>query len=202
MDTRLNKYKGDLKQLCLIALSLHVAGGGLSAKAQTADFELIRDVSPDKSFAALILCTSQPENSDNIDPGLLQKAELVALPSKTVVMELPQDYSNNVPKLIWAPGSTWLAFGLSSGPRVTDTYVYYRSSASFTEFKADSLQVDVHGDVRNEYVEPISWVKPGVLVLEQHDIFRGHGRDATRRFTAAFDKATGTFRIISKKKVR
>jgi hypothetical protein len=167
--------------------------------AQTADFELIRDVSPDKKFAARIMCSSQPENPSQIDPGLIEKAELVALPSKTVVMELPQDYSNNVPKLIWSQDSTWLAYALASGPGVTDTYIYYRSSNDFIEFKADNLQVEVQGDVRNEYVEPIRWMKPGVLLLDQHDIFRGDGGDVTHRFAAAFDKTTGKFRIISKK---
>jgi hypothetical protein len=195
-------FGSTVPHLLIIGLSFCSISGVLSARAQTADFELIRDVSPDKKFAARIMCNSQPENPSQIDPGLIEKAELVALPSKAVVMELPQDYSNNVPKLIWSQDSNWLAYALASGPRVTDTYIYYRSSNDFIEFKADNLQVEVQGDVRNEYVEPIRWMKPGVLLLDQHDIFRGEGGDATHRFAAAFDKTTGKFRIISKKKIR
>jgi hypothetical protein len=64
------------------------------------------------------------------------------------------------------------------------------------------LQVDVEGDVRNQYVNPVRRVKPGVLLLEQYDIFRGGERkDATYRFTASFDEKTAKFRVISKKKV-
>jgi hypothetical protein len=45
-------------------------------------------------------------------------------------------------------------------------------------------------------------VKPGVLVLEQQDIFRGgNGKDAIHRFTAMFDEKTGKSRITSKKKI-
>jgi hypothetical protein len=62
--------------------------------------------------------------------------------------------------------------------------------------------VSVKGDVRNEYIRPIKWEKPGVLLLEQFDIFRGgESEDASYRFTAKFDEKTGKFRVISKKKV-
>jgi hypothetical protein len=45
-------------------------------------------------------------------------------------------------------------------------------------------------------------LKPGSLLLEQYDIFRGgEGEDATYRFTAKFDEKTGKFQITSKKKV-
>ena len=61
--------------------------------------------------------------------------------------------------------------------------------------------VDVKGDVRNEYIRPIKWVKPAVLLLEQFDIFRGGSGDATYQFTAKFDDKTGKFQITSKKKI-
>jgi len=44
-------------------------------------------------------------------------------------------------------------------------------------------------------------VKPGVLLLEQYDIFRGGSGDGTYRFTAKFDEKTGNFQITSKKNV-
>jgi hypothetical protein len=62
--------------------------------------------------------------------------------------------------------------------------------------------VGAQGDVRNEYVKPVRWVKPGVLLVEQFDIFRGgNSEDATYQFTAKFEEKTGKFQITSKKKV-
>ncbi len=56
--------------------------------------------------------------------------------------------------------------------------------------------------VRNEYINPIRWIRPGVLLVKQFDIFRdGNDEDATYQFTAKFDEKTGKFRIISKKEV-
>ena len=64
------------------------------------------------------------------------------------------------------------------------------------------MRVDAEGDVRNEYVKPVRWIKPGILLLKQFDIFRGgNGEDATYQFTAKFDEKTGKFQISSKKKV-
>jgi len=70
-----------------------------------------------------------------------------------------------------------------------------------TPLETDNLRVDVEGDVRNEYVNSIRWVKPGVLLLEQFDIFRGGTGDARYQFIAKFDDKIGKFQIISKKKV-
>jgi hypothetical protein len=103
--------------------------------------------------------------------------------------------------LIWSKDSNWLAYSFSSGSRVTDTYVYHRSAGDFVAMGGDEdLGADVKGDIRNAYVHPIRWVKPGVLLLEQFVIFRGGG-DSTIRFTAKFDEKTGKFQIMSKKKV-
>jgi hypothetical protein len=169
---------------------------------QPAKFEKIRDISPDQKFAVRISCSSEPENTKNIDSSLITAVELVSLPSKEVVTKLSQNYDGGAPSVIWSRDSKWFAFSSSDGPRVTDTYVYHRSGDEFAEFKAENLQVDVEGDVRNQYVKPLRWVKPGVLLLEQYDIFRGgEGEDATYRFTASFDEKTGKFRIISKKKL-
>ena len=63
------------------------------------------------------------------------------------------------------------------------------------------LEIDVEG-ARREWLKPIRWVKPGILLLEQSVIFRGaDAGEATYRLTAAFDEKTGKFRIVSKKKV-
>jgi hypothetical protein len=49
---------------------------------QSATFEKIRDTSPDGKFAVRISCSSEPEDPNNIDPGLITAVELVSLPSK------------------------------------------------------------------------------------------------------------------------
>jgi len=164
---------------------------------EPAKFEKIRDISPDKKFAVRISCNSEPADPNDIDPNLITAVQLVSLPSKNIVVNLGPDYEN----LIWSKDSNWFAYALPSGSRVTDTYVYHRSGDDFTRLETE-VQVDVEGDVRNQYVHPIRWVKPGVLLLEQFDIFRGgEGKDATYRFTASFDEKTGKLRVISKKKI-
>src|SRR5205809_5482393 len=147
---------------------------------ESGKIEKIRDISPDQKFAALISCSSEPEDPIHIDSNLITGVELISLSSKKIVMDL-QNYDGSAARVIWSPDSNWLAFSSSSGPRVSDTYVYHRSGDDFSEFKTENLQVNVKGDVRNEYVTPLRWVKPAVLLLEQLSIFRGgDGKDATR----------------------
>jgi uncharacterized protein YecT (DUF1311 family) len=167
-----------------------------------AKFEKIRDISPGGKFAMRISYSSEPEDPNNIDSSLITAVQLVSLPSKRAVMNLPQNYSGSAADLIWSQDSKWLAFSIYSGPRVGDTYVYHSSGDIFIQLDTQELRLDVAGDVRNEYVNPVRWVKPGVLLLEQNDIFRGDGKDANHRFTASFDDKTGKVRIISNKKVR
>ena len=171
----------------------------------TANFETIRDVSPDQKFGVLISCSDKPQRPDDIDPTLITAVDLVSLPSKKVIVKNLRNNDNDgsPAHVVWSQDSKWLAYSLESGPRVSDTYVYHRSGDDFGDpLNTENLQVDVRGDVRNEYVSPIRWVKPGVLLLEQYIIFRGEdGKDATFRFTGRFDEKTGKSRIISKKKL-
>src|SRR5207247_3974956 len=116
---------------------------------------------------------------------------ICALSSKINVMDL-QNNDCSASRVIWTPDSNWLVFSSSSGTRVTDTYVYHRSGDDFGEVKTENLQVDVKGDVRNQYVTPLRWVKPAVLLLEQLSIFRGaHGQGGTYQFPAGFAQKTG-----------
>jgi hypothetical protein len=172
------------------------------AEYPPAKFEKIRDVSPDGKFAMRISCSSEPEDPNNIDSSLITAVQLVSLPSKNAVMNLPPNYNGSAADLIWSQDSKWLASSIYSGPRVGDTYVYHSSGHYFIQLDTQELRVDVEGDVKNEYVNPVRWVKPGVLLLEQNDIFRGDGKDANHRFTASFDDKTGKFRIISNTKIR
>jgi len=54
----------------------------------------IRDVSPDKTFALRISCSSEPADPDNIDLDLITAAELISLPSKN--NEEQRQVSNHV----------------------------------------------------------------------------------------------------------
>ena len=165
-------------------------------------FEKNRDVSPDGKFAVRISCSSEPEDPDDIDSNLITAVDLVSLPLKKVVVNIGQNDGGSAPALIWSKDSKWFAFPLSEGRRVTNTYVYRRSGDDFSRLETEELRVDAKGDVRNEYIKPIRWIKPGVLMLEQFDIFRGgNGEDATYQFSAKFDEKTGKFQITSKKKV-
>jgi hypothetical protein len=170
---------------------------------ESAKFEKIRDTSPDGKFAVRILCSSEPEDPDHIDRDVITAVELVSLPSKKTVTTLLENSEGiaGFERAVWSQDSNWFAVCLSTGVRVSDTSVYHRSGENFADFKTDELRVDAKGDVRNEYVRPIRWVKPGVLLLQQFDIFRGGSGDATYRFTVKFDEKTGKFQIISKKKL-
>jgi len=170
---------------------------------ESANFEKISDISPDGKFAVRISCSREPEDPDNIDRSLITAVELVSLPSKTnVVMLLQnQDGISGFERSVWSQDSNWFAGSFSSGVHDSDTSVYRRSVENFADVATDNLHIDVRNDVRNEYVDPIRWLKPGVLLLEQHSIFYGGGGDVRYQFTAKFDDKTGKFRIISKKKV-
>ena len=179
--------------------------------------EKIRDISPDKKFAMRILYDAEENkqliegekaDSEKIFSETIKSIELISLPDKKVVANLlPEEElggGNNYDNitLIWSNDSKWCAFYWSF-PRIGYTTVSKQRSDKFVELnKPEELMVAVKGDVRNEYIRPIKWVKPGVLLLEQFDIFRGgESEDATYQFTAKFDDKSGKFQVISKKKV-
>ena len=148
----------------------------------------------------------------------IKAIEVVSLSQKLVVAELPWDGSADQTSLTWSGDSKWCAFYASTS-RWGLTWVYHLRDNKFMpvsenvqpvgdvegsrrETWATPLEVDVVGDVRREWLKPIRWVKPSVLLLEQSVIFRGaDAGEATYRLTAAFDDETGKFRVISKKKV-
>ena len=84
---------------------------------------------------------------------------------------------------------------------MTETRVCHGSGDRFEALKTEHLEIDPGGDVRNEYVTPLRWVKPGMLVLEQFSIFRGGAGDAKLQFTVRFDEH-GKFHVIGKKKIQ
>ena len=165
-------------------------------------FEKTRDVSPDGKFALRISCSSEPENPEDIDSNLITAVDLVSLPSKKVVVSIGEE--GMPPRLVWSPDSKWVAFPLSEGHRITYTHVYHLSGDDFVSMirENEELLVPTKADVRNEYVTPVRWLKPGVLLLEQQDILRGgESEDLFYRFTVKFGDQPGKFQVISKKKI-
>jgi hypothetical protein len=168
---------------------------------ETPEFEKIRNVSPDKKFAARISGSSEPEDPENIDSSLITAIDIVSLPAKEVVVSLGSGEGLENFKLVWSSDSKWFAFCSSEGPRVSETNVYNLHGNKFDALNTENLRADVKGDVRNEYIKPLRWVKPGTLLLEQFDIFRGgNGDDATVQFSVRFEK-DGKFHVVSKKRI-
>jgi hypothetical protein len=136
--------------------------------------------SPDKKFAVRIGYDPSllPEGGDEIPPDATRKLELIAMPGEEVVLDFSEEEGGLKGKVIWSQDSKWFAYALSLGQRVTETRVCHRSGDRFEKLKTEYLGVDPGGDVRNEYVTPLLWVKPGRLTLEQFSIFRGGAGDA------------------------
>ena len=185
----------------LILALLVVCASALAEEIPSA--EKITNFSPDKKFAVRIAYDPSllPENGEEIPPDATRKLELIAMPSEEVVLDFSEEEGGLKGKVIWSQDSKWFAYALSLGQRVTETRVCHRSGDGFEKLKTEYLGVDDGGDVRNEYVTPLRWVKPGTLALEQFSIFRGGAGDAKIQFTVRFDEH-GKFHVISKKKIR
>jgi hypothetical protein len=177
--------------------------------------EKVRDVSPDKKFAMRISydaeLNKQVTKAEKADPEkifsqTIKAIELVSLPDKSVVanfladQQLSGEYDFLL--LVWSPDSNWCAF-YATAPRIGYTTVYKRSDSKFDLLnEPQELSIKIEGHVDHEYIRPIEWTKPGVLVLEQSATFsHGSGDERPIRFTAKFDEKSGKFRIISKKRV-
>ena len=164
------------------------------------NWEKLTSYSPDKKFAMRVVCDNKPDNPEDIDANSITAVEIVALPKKEVVGSLSFDGYGSF-KLIWARDSKWCAFYSMSGPRLGETSVYHLEAGKFVHFEAEELNVPVKGDTRNQYTEPVRWLKPGTLVLKQYTIFRGDGGDSTIEFTVRFDES-GKFHVLSKRNKR
>ena len=165
---------------------------------ESAKWEKITALSPDKKFAMRIVCHSKPDDPEKIDADSVKTLEIVSLPGKEVVGSLsPGGYGSF--GLIWSNDSKWCAFHSSSGPRDRETNVYHWKGDKFVQLDTEEMNVDVKGDVRNQYIEPVRWTKPGTLVLKQFTIFRGGNDSSTIQFTIRFDDS-GKVHVISKKK--
>ena len=191
-----------------------------ATSSRASDFaEKLRDISPDGQFAMLVsydeelnkeLGGSEKGDPDRIDPGAIKSVDVVALPSKKIVMNLLGGdilggYTG--PALIWSPDSKWFA-SYTGFSRTGDTEVYRRSGNEFVlALQTDDAQFKSEkglkgGVVKNDYVRPIRWTKPGVLVLRHHMIFRGDKGDAAFELTAGTDPKSGKFLILARKRIR
>ena len=205
-----------MKSLPLLgALAFLIVGTTSIHAQQSAPAEKIRDISPNKKFAMRIsydgemnkqLVEGEKTDPEKIFSETIKAIELVTLPEKNKVLELlpPDDVGTNYDNitLVWSPDSNWCAFYYNQ-PRVGYTSVYRQQGDKFVEvIKPEELRVDVKGDVRNEYIQPLRWTKAGVLLLEQLSIFRGDEiDDAKFQLRAGLDPTTGKFKVISKKKL-
>jgi hypothetical protein len=177
--------------------------------------EKIRDVSPDKKFAMRITYDAELNNqvikaehadADKIFSQTIKAIELVSLPNKSVVANFSADAhlggEYDYILLVWSPDSKWCAF-YATAPRFGYTTVYKRSGDKFIPLtEHDELSIEIEDHVLHEYIRPVEWTKPGVLVLEESAVFsHGSGDERPIRFTAKINEKTGEFRIISKKRV-
>jgi hypothetical protein len=91
---------------------------------ESAKFEKIRAISPNKKFAMRILCDAEPKDPENIDPSSIKTVEIVSLPAKEVVGSLADGIIYDGFSLVWSKDSQWCAFHSSSGSRVSETNAY------------------------------------------------------------------------------
>jgi hypothetical protein len=169
-------------------------------------FEKIRDKSPDGKFAMRIQCDSEPDDPENIDSSVITAIDLVSLPDKKLVASLlPKDDVGTTfgeMTLLWSADSKWCAFYYAQ-PRIGYTSVLRLSGNEFKAMnKQEELLAKVKGDVRNEYIKPTKWLKPGQLQLEQYSIMRGGDgeSDVKLQLTAGLNPK-GKFIVTSKKKL-
>jgi uncharacterized protein YecT (DUF1311 family) len=182
---------------------------------QPANSEKIRDVSPDKKFAMRIrydaelnkqMIKAEKADAEKIFSQTIKTIELVSLPDKYVVADFSADQKlggeYDYILLVWSADSKWCAF-YAAAPRIGYTTVYRPRGNEFVLLnEPQELSVEIEGNANHEYIRPVEWTQPGVLVLEQSATFlHGSGDERPIRFTAKFDEKTDKFRIISKKRV-
>ena len=181
-----------------------------AAEATPALAEKIQHPSPDGKYAlrvgydaAMNEGISKPNGE--IDSIAIQAIAIVSLPGKEIARDLTKEVSdsgNNFEplKLLWSSDSKWCAFYYSF-PRTGYTSVFHLRGGKWElAHEPDQLNVPTKDDVRNEHIEPVRWVKPGVLELSVERVYRGESEgDGLTGFTASFD-GKGQFKILKKKR--
>ena len=198
--------------LALLATSLPAAEPEEDPKPALT--EKISFPSPDGEYALRIMydaaahkqMTGEDVVEDgDVDSDAIHGLAIVSLPDKKIMNDFADitSRSGNVfggPQLLWSSDSRWCAF-YQHFPRISHTHVYYLAGDRFKlAHKPDDLDVPSKGAVRNVYIAPVSWVKPGVLELSVERVYRGkEPSDDLIGFTASFD-GKGKWRVLKKKR--
>ncbi len=179
--------------------------------------EKIRDVSPDGKYAmriaydadlnARMIVANDQRDAERINSETIYRIELVRVRDGAALLDLMKGEDNlggganfEGITMLWSADSSWFAYYWTY-PRVGYTTVYQLRGEKFRRMNRPAqLSVRTKGDVRNEYIKPLRWVKPGSLELEQIRIYHGEAWDDTLRFVARFD-GPGKFKVVSKKTV-
>ena len=148
--------------------------------------------------------SGEDEINDGIFSNAMHELAIVSLPGKEIMQDLSDSVfedGNNFEglKLLWSSDSKWCAF-YHRFPRIGYTSVYHLTGDKFKlAHKPHDLGIDSKGDVRREFIEPMRWVKPGVLQLSIERIYDGDEPSGdTTAFTASFD-GRGKWKVLKKK---
>ena len=172
----------------------------------------ILSLSPDRKYAMRILYEGAGDPDEKIDSTSIHKMQLVTHPAgKFVASLLPEnDVETNFTwfPLLWSRDSRWVVF-YTEGPRVGVPRVFRKTGTKFVLVnKKAGLEVyavsRVHGatSLRNEFVKPLQWLKPGRLVTDQTFLLRmedGETTDARFVVTSAYREKAGKFQTLSAK---
>jgi hypothetical protein len=201
-------------------LQLALATFVLAARSVCADdaalAEKIRDISPDQKFALRIsydqkedgrIAAQNDPGEHRLSDGMFSRAvaeiDLVSLPEREKVVELfKPDLGMNFGDitLLWSADSLWFAY-YNSELGTGDTYVYTLRDGKFLKVNSSGkdLRAKIKGDFRNEWIRPIKWTNPGVLVLEDEAI--GNSGHVKFELTARINPDGGAH-VINQKKLK
>ena len=199
--------------LCLLASQLAAAEPEEDPKPELT--EKIRFPSPNGKYALRIMYDAElneqmtphnPRENDGIFSNAMHELAIVSLPGKEIMQDLTESVfanGNNFAglTLLWSSDSKWCAF-FYAFPRIGYTSVHHLAGDKFQlAHEPDDLNIPSKGDVRNEYITPIRWVKPGVLELSVERIYRDGDEPSgdTTGFTASFD-GKGKWKVLKKKR--
>jgi hypothetical protein len=206
----------------LLPLFLILTASALASDPETATdtekppilTEKIQNTSPDGKYALLIsydralnelMLPKNPAPEGGIFSETMHALAIVSLPAKKTLRDLTEDVFSggnhfNGLMLLWSSDSKWCALFFAF-PRIGYTSVFHFEGGKFQRaHPPDELNVPTKDNVRNEYIAPVRWVKPGVLELSVERVLRGDAEgDGVIGFTASFH-GKGKFKILKKKR--
>ncbi len=178
--------------------------------------EKIQNTSPNGKYALRIgydralneqMLPKNPPPEGGIFSETIEGMAIVSLPGKEILQDMTKTVAasgNNFSdiKLLWADDSKWCAFYYAF-PRTGYTTVFHLKGEKFElAHPPHELNVPTDDSVRNEYIAPVRWVKPGVLELSVERVLRGDAEEAgdgVTGFIARFD-GKGKWKLVKKKR--